>query len=446
MESPESFAFRLSRRRFLSLTATAAVASLIRLPGSLATAQTGTAERLLPNGLLVVAEERPTTASVALQLMARAGSRDDGDLPGVTLLTSRMMFQGTSRRPTETDLQRAAAAVGGSISRATSAEWSSYSSVVPAREAELAFDLISDLLLDPLLEPDALNRQRQIALQELAQRRANPDVLMDDLFLATLLRSHPASTPVAGTPESVRMIAMSAIVQQREWLFGAANMVLAVVGRIHPEEAFALAERYFGAVPPGERNDREPAEAEPPDQETAVSATGGEQQAQFRVGFVAPGLLDADRYPLVVFNALMNGSSGRLFRSLRSARGLAYFAGSAYTSYTDGGAWYATAEVDPSNLDRAIQVTRDEIDLARETLPDAGDVAERISQVAGRQILADETNNARANRLALQRTLGTESTDEYVRRIRAVTPADVLRVAQTYLDPDRSVLVVVTPS
>ncbi len=445
MESPESFAFRLSRRCFLSLTAAAAAAPLIQPQRTWAIAQTGTAERLLPNGLLVVAEERPTTESVALQLMARAGSRDDGDLHGVTLLTSRMMYQGTSRRPSESELQRAAAAVGGSLGRGTSTEWSNYSSVMPAREAELGFDLISDILVDPLLESDALNRQREIALQELAQRRANPDVLMDDLFLATILGSHPASVPVVGTPGSVRLVDMKAIIQQRERLFGAANLVLAVVGRIHPEDAFAMAQRYFGALPPGERNDREAIPVEPPEGETTVNATGGEQQAQFRVGFVAPSLLEADRYPVVVLNALMNGSSGRLFRSLRSARGLAYFAGSAYTSYTDGGAWYATAEVDPSNIDRAIQVTRDEINQAREILPDTRDVEERISQISGRQILADETNSARANRLASQRTLGTESTDEYVRRIREVTPADVLRVAQTYLDPDRSVLVVVTP-
>jgi hypothetical protein len=68
-----------------------------------------------------------------------------------------------------------------------------------------------------------------------------------------------------------------------------------------------------------------------------------------------------------------------------------------------------------------------------------------LSQIAGRQILADETNSARASRLASQRLLGTESTDEYVRRIRQVTPADVQRVAQAYLQPERAVMVIVTP-
>jgi predicted Zn-dependent peptidase len=400
---------------------------------------------MLPNGLLVVAEERPTTDTVAVQLMARAGSRDDGDLPGITLLTSRMMFQGTSRRPSETELQRAATAVGGSLSRGTTTEWSNYSSVMPSREADLAFDLIADVVGDPLFDPEALARQRQTALQEIAQRRANPDIVLDELFVATLFGDHPASGPVLGDPGSIRLVSPEDVAAQRERVWGAANLVLAVVGRIRPADALAKAEHYFGALPTGARNERTPMLPHAPDQETIITTPGGEQQAQFRVGYVAPGLLEADRYPLVVFNALMNGSTGRLFRSLRSARGLAYFAGSAYTSFTDVGAWYATAEVDPANVEQALQVTRDEIRQARDTMPNPAEVEQKISQIAGRQILADETNSARASRLASQRALGTESTDEYVRRIRQVTAADVQRVAQTYIHPERSVMIVVTP-
>jgi predicted Zn-dependent peptidase len=356
-----------------------------------------------------------------------------------------MMYQGTPRRPSETELQRVATAVGGSLSRGTTIEWSNYSSVMPSREADLAFDLISDVVGNPLLDPEALARQRQVSLQELAQRRANPDIVLEELFVATLFGDHPASGPVLGDPATVRLIGPEDVAEQRERLWGAANLVLAVVGRIRPADALAKAGQYFGGLPGGASNEREAMAPQAPEQEVMVTTTGGEQQAQFRVGYTAPGLLEADRYPLVVFNALMNGSSGRLFRSLRSTRGIAYFAGSAYTSYTDAGAWFATAEVDPANVDQALEVTREEIRQARDNMPNPAEVEPRISQIAGRQILADETNSARASRLASQRALGTESTDEYVRRIRQVTPADVQRVAQAYLQPERAVMIIVTP-
>ena len=81
----------------------------------------------LANGLIVLLDERPTAESVALHLMARAGSRDDGPALGITALTSRLMFQGTRRRPSETALQREAALVGGTLARGTGASRASSS-------------------------------------------------------------------------------------------------------------------------------------------------------------------------------------------------------------------------------------------------------------------------------------------------------------------------------
>ncbi|HEX2513732.1 MAG TPA: insulinase family protein, partial [Chloroflexota bacterium] len=85
----------------------------------------------LANGLIVLLDERPTVESVALHLMARAGSRDDGPALGITTLTSRLMFQGTRRRPSETALQREAALVGGTLARGTGGESSEFVSQMP---------------------------------------------------------------------------------------------------------------------------------------------------------------------------------------------------------------------------------------------------------------------------------------------------------------------------
>lgn len=452
--------YRLPRRRFLSLAAGATAAAFAgRLPGLRVTPSFAGASRLetenpepqavvrdvLPNGLMIIVEERRTAETVAFQLTARAGARDDADQPGLTVITSRMIFQGTSRRPSETDLQRAATQVGGTLTRGTTVETSWFSSVVPSRETDVAFDLLADLALDPLFDPDALTRQRELALQELAQRRANPRLLIDDLFQATIFAGHPASTPLLGTSESIETITRDGLVQARARLWNAANLVLTIVGRIRPEEALAGAGRYFASVPSGSANERPMVPVELPESPRRVQGQAGQQQIDFRLGFPTPGLLHPDRYPLTVLNALMTGSSGRLFRELRGALGLAYVAGSSYTTYTDAGAWFATAGVDPQNLDRALDVVLAEIEGARSGIPDPDQVARRLTQIAGRQILADETNSARASRLASQQVLGTESTEEFVRRIREVTPADVLRVAREYLEPDHSVLVAVGP-
>jgi predicted Zn-dependent peptidase len=296
-----------------------------------------------------------------------------------------------------------------------------------------------------LLDADALQRQKQIMRQDLAQRRANPGQVIEDTFLEAIFAGHPLSTPVLGTEESIDAVTREALLEDRDRMWGAANTVLTVVGRIRAQDALARAQAYFGDMASGSPNLRPAATVQVPAEPEVVGRQAGQQQAQFRIGFVVPGLLEVDRYPLTVLNAIMSGSAGRLFRELRSERGLAYVAFTGYSGYSDAGAWYASAGVDPDNLEPALEVTRAEIEKLRAGAPDATEVAAKQEQIAGRQILADETNAALAGRLASQEILGTESTEEFVRRIRQVTPDDILRVADAYLDPDHSLLVVVGP-
>jgi zinc protease len=401
---------------------------------------------LLPNGLVVIVEERRSAGTVAVHLAARAGARDDGALPGITTLTSRTMFQGTARRPAESALERVAAQVGGSITRSGAAEVSTLASVVPAREVDLAFDLLADVVRSPLFDRAALARQQQITLQEVAERRSDPSILLGDLFQASMFAGHPVRTPVLGTPDSIEAVTRDALIAHYERCWGAANLVLAVVGRLPAADALAKAQQYFGDLPAGAANQRAPVAMQARTAGETVRGEAGRQQVQFRLGFPAPGLLDQDRYPLEVLNALTSGLTGPFGRELRTVRGIAYVAGSNYITYTDAGAWYATAGVDPQNLDAALGVVRTEIQGLRDAPLPASIVAGNISYLTGRQSLLDETNAARASRLASQQALGAEPAAEFMRHIRQVTPAQVQDVARRYLDPQRALVVIAGPS
>ncbi len=436
---------RLRRRRLLSAAAAATTVALLKTPRRAIVAQTAPVRVVLSNGLTVLVEERPTTPTVALQLVARAGSRDDGDLPGLNSMTSRVLFQGTARRPSETDLQRAVARVGGTLGRGAGAESSTLSSVVPWRETDLAFDLLADIVRNPLFDPDALARQKGIALQDLAQRRANPGALIGDLFQAAMFAGHPLAIPDLGTPETIEALTREALLANHAARWTGANLVLAVVGRISAEEAVSGAQGVFGGLPAGVENRRDAVKWSGPGAARTVRGQVGQQQSVFRLGFPTPGLRDPDRYPLTVLNALTGGPAGWMFRELRTVRGLAYSAGSGFPAFSDAGAWFVSAGVDPENLAAALEVVSVELRRLRDELPDAGDIASRISQIVGGQILAVETNIARAGQIASGEALGTPPVDEVLRRIREVTPAEVQRIARTYLDPDRALLVVVGP-
>jgi predicted Zn-dependent peptidase len=184
------------RRRFLAGAIGAALAGQ-RL--HLAEAQATTTQQVLANGLTIVVDERPSADVISLQHTALAGVRDDANQPGATVLTSRMLLAGTPTRPTDIAMRNAATLAGGMITRGTTVEASSISIVVPAESAELAFDLASDAVINPLFSASGLLSQLELALQGLSQRRTNPALLMDDLFQRSLFAGQPLGFPPLGT-------------------------------------------------------------------------------------------------------------------------------------------------------------------------------------------------------------------------------------------------------
>ncbi len=442
--------YRISRRGLAALaagTASASAAQPLRARAAPVATPAGAPVRVvLPNGLVVVAEERRTSDVVALQVTARAGTRDTAEHPGLSAITSRVMFQGTPRRPSETELLRAATRVGGSLGRSTGQETSSFGSVMPAEEVDLGLDLLADILREPLFAADALARQQQITLQDLSQRQADPASHLADLFTEKMFAGHPLGLPPIGTRDSIQAATREALVgyYQRSW--NPANVVLTIVGRISPDDALARSARVFGDLLAGEPVERPPVPARVRAGTEAAQAAVGQQQVQFRLGFPGPSVRDPERYALSVLSGMMSGRSGRLQRELRTARSLVYATGPGSALFSDAGAWYVTANVDPQNLPATLDLMLDGLRRLRAEPPPQEEVADAISRIAGSQILADEANASRGSRHASREILGIEPTEEFVRRIRQVTPEAVLGVAQKYLDLDRALLVAVGPA
>jgi zinc protease len=434
---------RLTRRRLLS--SSAAALGLAFAPRLLqhTTADIPRFQQVLPNGLTVVVEERPSADVVALQHTALAGVRDDGDRPGITVLTSRMLLAGTPTRPTDIAMRAAATLAGGTISRGTTVEASSITIVMPADAAELAFDLASDAVINPLFSANGLLSQLEVALQGLAQRRTTAGILIDDLFQQSLFAGQPLGFPPLGNAASLQSLSTDDLQANWQRLWGASNSVVTVAGRIHAADALGQASQYFGGLFAGNPNVRVPTQTTKPAAKV-VQGTAGQQQ-QFRIGFLAPSLQSDDRYPTSVLTGMMSGFSGRLVRELRTLRGISYTPSAAFLAFSDAGEWYATASVDPDKLDEALSVTRDQIQKLVDEPASSSEVSDAIEAIAGEEVLATESNEDVARRMAAEQILGEVTAEEFVRRVRTVTPDDVQRIARTYLNLDHSLTVLVGP-
>ncbi|MFN8557359.1 MAG: insulinase family protein [Dehalococcoidia bacterium] len=196
----------LTRRRLLALGAAVAGGALLPVTPRRAGAEgaEGAVIRAtLDNGRVVLIEERPVADTVALRLTARVGVRDDGERPGIAALAQRSLLQGTTRRPTATDLLRVAAEVGSTLNRSLTAEASAVACVMQSGRLAIALDLLADIVGAPRFDPDAVRRQQGLLAGELAARKVNPPALMTDLFDRTLFAGHPLAAGSLITEDDV---------------------------------------------------------------------------------------------------------------------------------------------------------------------------------------------------------------------------------------------------
>lgn len=408
--------------------------------------ETGLRKTLLPNGLTVLTKERPDSTTVAVTVAVRAGSRDEDDVTsGGSHWLEHAHFLGTSRRPDNQAVFGAVEAVGGDMNATTGWEITDYFVSAPADQFDLVLDVLSDMLLESVFPEEAFERERKVVFEELNRRQNTPGALAGDLFYSTLLQHHPAHRLIGGTIDSVRNIPLATILDYRRQRYVAGNMVISAVGRIQHAAATAKIEAAFSAVPPGDWIDRAIATEPPLSERREARVELGDKQVQLLLGGLAPSASSPDREAFLIIDAILDHPGRRLAAEIRDKRGLANSAGASYFSLTDVGAWSVGAVTQPEHLDEVIALLLEQLRRIRDEPVQQQEIADAVRSVRGSRQIGEERNMGQARRLARDSALGLlEPVDAWLDRLETITPADVQRVAQAYLDLEHYTLVVVT--
>ena len=343
---------------------------------------------VLPNGLIVLTKERPDPDSVAINIAVRAGSRDEDETTnGAAHFMEHMFFQGTPRRPSSLEIDRPITSRGGSLNASTQWELITFNAVVRSADVPAALDVLADILLHSTFDPEALEKERRVVLQELNARLNSPSTRGSDVFFQTVFAQHPARHLPGGSRETVLTISRDDLLAFRQRWFLANNMAIAVVGNIAPAEAVRLVEYYFGAFPAGELPPRATATHAFPSERTLATVNAGSYQAHVLLGVPGPNLRDPDRYAMAVLDAAIDDAGRRLFTEIRDRRGLAYSVGSAWVGLTDAGVWLTSAGVDPENVELVTELILAEMRRLREEPLTAAELEEAKSYLEGRSVL-----------------------------------------------------------
>jgi predicted Zn-dependent peptidase len=410
-----------------------------KAPGNAEAAQT-----VLPNGITVYTRERAGADVIAMQLLVGSGSRDESDdEAGATKLWEQLMLQGTPTRPTPADVLRHFSITGGMI--ATRASWENFwiSTVVRGTDFPEALNVLADILMSSGSNDEVIERARRTSLDDVARRKNAParwirDVQMEELYGRDLARRTPA-----GDAESLQSLSTDALRRFHAEHFRGGNIIVAIVGNVSHDDAVAMVDAALGVVPAGERPNRKPLPplvAKPGWKEVKA----GSDQAEVVLSVPAVGRLHPDYYPILIYDRIMGLPSGPLFGEVRDRYGLAYSVGSGLTTFREIGDWSIAAGTQADNAERLRDIALEQVRTMRGSAITEDSVEAIKTYLLGSFVVGLEQYSDDALALASLAYNG-QTLDDHRDRIRAVTAADVQRVVETYLDPEKFTAVVLRP-
>lgn len=404
----------------------------------------GVREDRLRSGLRVVTDRVPSVESVTLGILVEAGSRDDPrDAPGLAHFIEHALFKGTGRR-SYLDIARETERQGGYLDAWTTKEHTCIYLRCLRRHMEPAFELLADLVTDPVFPEEEIRKEKEVVLEEIASVEDTPEEMVFEDFDMRSFPRHPIGRPILGTGESVENITGAHLRAFMREHYRPSKMILTATGSVRHDEVMHLGERFLGrAEEPAEERGRTPFRREDyrPFQKRLKKRIS---QSQIVLG-TAVERDDRLFYAQMALNSMLGGGMSSLLNlELREKRGLAYSAYSSISFYEDLTALNIYTGTDSAKIDTSLELIDGLLRGPALSDPDPVEVETAKSKLLGSHIMGMEKMTRRMSQVATDISyFGRRVTpEEKAAAIEALTPEEVARAARALvLEPPLSTLV-----
>ena len=402
--------------------------------------------RTLPNGIQVVAVPHHEQPAVSLRLIVGAGSAADpeGKL-GVANLTAQLLTQGTTSQ-SATELNDEVDFIGAAMGTGAGNDLTFIEMVVMQDSFERGLEILSDLARRPAFSQEEIDRQRQQLLSNLQVSFDDPGFIANAVFARLVYGFHPYGMPGSGTPESVGSISRDDVVEYHRRYFVPNNTIMAIVGDVTAEEAFAGAERVFGDWERAELPRRASVDPPEPTRRIVVVNMPGAVQTEVRVGHVGIRRDHDDYMRLNLATRILGGEgANRLHQVLRTERGLTYGAQADMHALREQGDFEASTSTRSEATGEVLRLMVDEFWRLQRERVNRRELAEAQAYMSGSFPLTIEVPDAIATQVlnVVFYGLPVEQLQSFRERVNRVTVDDIQRVAREYFRPDRLSIVLV---
>ena len=358
----------------------------------------GYRKTILENGIKVITEEIPYLKSVSIGVWAISGSRDEQPHEnGISHFIEHLLFKGTERR-TAFEIAKEIDSVGGTLNAFTGREYTCFYAKVIDQNLVLAIDLLSDIFLHPLMEPNDVEKERMVILQEIRMVEDTPDDYIHDLFNRVCWGEHPLGSPICGTMERVQSFTRDQIYQFFKKGYPSQRIIVCAAGNLQHQEVVDQIEKAFGHIP----RSNLPKERSRPDSISTTNVWKRDlEQVHICLGTRGLPYNHSHRFASYILNTILGGGmSSRLFQEIRENRGLAYSVYSYLPAYMDTGLFVVYAGTSEESYREVIELTLKEFKRLKNDPFRNGELETAKEHLKGNLLLSLESSDSLMTRLA----------------------------------------------
>ena len=395
----------------------------------------------LPNNIRIVTEVMPHVRSVSLGIWIGSGSRIEcGPENGLSHFIEHMLFKGTKNRSAE-DIAKSVDSVGGGLDAFTSKELVSFNTKVLDEHLPFAFDVLSDLVLNPLFREEDIEKEKGVILEEIKMEADQPEFVLHETFISNFWKGHGLGKPILGTKETVKKFAHGMLHDFYSRVYAPKNILITAAGNLQHRDIVRLVSETFADL--AERERPELGAIPRPHAPIILKKKDSLEQIHIAMGVPAYPLAHSARFPLYVLNTVLGGGmSSRLFQNIREKQGLAYAVYSELNLFSDTGCFTIYAGTGVETAKQVVNSVIHEFRVFKEELISEDELRRAKDHLKGSLMLSLESTSSRMSNLARQELYFREflSLDDMLENIESVTRDQVQSIAAEFFGPENIAL------
>ncbi|HUA84747.1 MAG TPA: pitrilysin family protein [Bryobacteraceae bacterium] len=390
----------------------------------------------LGNGIRVITEYMPHVRSVSVGIWIGTGSREEGPHEtGISHFIEHMVFKGTKNRSAE-QIARSVDSIGGGLDAFTSKELVSYNVKVLDEHLPDAFDVVADLVRNPLFQEEDIEKEKGVILEELKMEVDNPEYLIHEIFSSNFWKGHALGRPILGTKQTIRGFDRDKVERYYRQFYTPANILITAAGSLDHDKLVRLVERHFQDLKARAATRLQgPPRAHAP---LVFRNKASLEQVHVYIGVPSVAMPDESRFSWLILNAILGGGmSSRLFQNIREKQGLAYTVYSELMMYRDAGCMLIYAGTSIKAAGKVVESIVHELRELSDKRVSEDELRRAKDHLKGSYVLSLESTSSRMGNLARQELYFKKffSLDEMLESVERVTAEEVQQLAGQYFDP-----------